>query len=82
MTPTYHLRGQAYQEAEIDFVADNPGLTLFHCHQPIAHGFRIHDGVRLRVAWRKMDVDSSRTLRFQWTVQTDSLRLQNSRNKS
>lgn len=22
-----------YQEAEIDFVADNPGLTLFHCHQ-------------------------------------------------
>jgi FtsP/CotA-like multicopper oxidase with cupredoxin domain len=24
-----------YQEAEIDFVADNPGLTLFHCHQQI-----------------------------------------------
>ena len=24
-----------YQEAEIDFVADNPGLTLFHCHQPL-----------------------------------------------
>ena len=22
-----------YQEAEVDFVADNPGLTLFHCHQ-------------------------------------------------
>ncbi len=20
-----------YQEAEVDFVADNPGLTLFHC---------------------------------------------------
>jgi hypothetical protein len=21
-----------YQEAEIDFIANNPGLTLFHCH--------------------------------------------------
>jgi len=24
-----------YQEAEIDFVADNPGPTLFHCHQQL-----------------------------------------------
>jgi len=24
-----------YQEAEIDFVANNPGLTLFHCHQQL-----------------------------------------------
>jgi FtsP/CotA-like multicopper oxidase with cupredoxin domain len=24
-----------YQEAEADFVADNPGLTLFHCHQQL-----------------------------------------------
>jgi FtsP/CotA-like multicopper oxidase with cupredoxin domain len=24
-----------YQETEIDFVADNPGLTLFHCHQQL-----------------------------------------------
>jgi FtsP/CotA-like multicopper oxidase with cupredoxin domain len=24
-----------YQEAEIDLVADNPGLTLFHCHQQL-----------------------------------------------
>ena len=24
-----------YQEAEIDFVADNPGLTLLHCHQQL-----------------------------------------------
>jgi FtsP/CotA-like multicopper oxidase with cupredoxin domain len=24
-----------YQEVEIDFVADNPGLTLFHCHQQL-----------------------------------------------
>jgi FtsP/CotA-like multicopper oxidase with cupredoxin domain len=24
-----------YQDAEIDFVADNPGLTLFHCHQQL-----------------------------------------------
>jgi hypothetical protein len=25
----------SYQEAEIDFVANNPGLTLFHCHQQL-----------------------------------------------
>ena len=24
-----------YQDAEIDFVADNPGLSLFHCHQQL-----------------------------------------------
>lgn len=24
-----------YQEAEIDFAADNPGLSLFHCHQQL-----------------------------------------------
>lgn len=24
-----------YQEAEFDFVADNPGTTLFHCHQQL-----------------------------------------------
>lgn len=24
-----------YQEAEVDFVADNPGRTLFHCHQQL-----------------------------------------------
>jgi len=24
-----------YQEAEVDFVADNPGLTLFHRHQQL-----------------------------------------------
>ncbi len=24
-----------YQEAEVQFVADNPGLTLFHCHQQL-----------------------------------------------
>jgi len=28
-----------YQEAEIDFVADNPGLTLFHCHQQLHMDF-------------------------------------------
>ncbi|WP_045836348.1 multicopper oxidase domain-containing protein [Hyphomicrobium sp. 99] len=22
-----------FQEIEFDFVADNPGMTLFHCHQ-------------------------------------------------
>jgi FtsP/CotA-like multicopper oxidase with cupredoxin domain len=24
-----------YQEAEVDFLADNPGMTLFHCHQQL-----------------------------------------------
>jgi hypothetical protein len=24
-----------FQEVEFDFVADNPGLTLFHCHQQL-----------------------------------------------
>ena len=28
-----------YQEAAIDFVADNPGLTLFHCHQQLHMDF-------------------------------------------
>jgi len=28
-----------YQEAVIDFVADNPGLTLFHCHQQLHMDF-------------------------------------------
>jgi FtsP/CotA-like multicopper oxidase with cupredoxin domain len=28
-----------YQEFEVDFVADNPGLTLFHCHQQVHMDF-------------------------------------------
>ena len=28
-----------YQEAEVDFVADNPGLSLFHCHQQLHMDF-------------------------------------------
>ena len=24
-----------YQQVELDFTADNPGLTLFHCHQQL-----------------------------------------------
>ncbi len=28
-----------YQEAEVDFVADNHGLTLFHCHQQLHMDF-------------------------------------------
>ena len=28
-----------YQAAEVDFVADNPGLTLFHCHQQLHMDF-------------------------------------------
>jgi len=28
-----------YQEAEIDFTADSPGMTLFHCHQQLHMDF-------------------------------------------
>lgn len=28
-----------YQEVSVDFVADNPGLTLFHCHQQLHMDF-------------------------------------------
>jgi FtsP/CotA-like multicopper oxidase with cupredoxin domain len=28
-----------YQEAEFDFIANNPGLTLFHCHQQLHMDF-------------------------------------------
>src|ERR1700733_10233227 len=28
-----------YQETEVDFTADNPGLTLFHCHQQLHMDF-------------------------------------------
>jgi FtsP/CotA-like multicopper oxidase with cupredoxin domain len=28
-----------YQDTEVDFVADNPGLTLFHCHQQLHMDF-------------------------------------------
>jgi FtsP/CotA-like multicopper oxidase with cupredoxin domain len=28
-----------YQEVKVDFVADNPGLTLFHCHQQLHMDF-------------------------------------------
>jgi FtsP/CotA-like multicopper oxidase with cupredoxin domain len=28
-----------YQELSVDFVADNPGLTLFHCHQQLHMDF-------------------------------------------
>jgi FtsP/CotA-like multicopper oxidase with cupredoxin domain len=46
MKDTLMLGG--YQEAEIDFVADNPGLTLFHCHQQLHmdYGFMTLFGYR------------------------------------
>jgi FtsP/CotA-like multicopper oxidase with cupredoxin domain len=28
-----------YQEVDVDFVADNPGMTLFHCHQQLHMDF-------------------------------------------
>jgi FtsP/CotA-like multicopper oxidase with cupredoxin domain len=28
-----------FQEVEVDFVADNPGMTLFHCHQQLHMDF-------------------------------------------
>ncbi|MEY2486018.1 MAG: hypothetical protein QOH39_1666 [Verrucomicrobiota bacterium] len=38
-----------YQEAEVDFVADNPGLTLFHCHQQLHMDYGSMNALRLRV---------------------------------
>jgi FtsP/CotA-like multicopper oxidase with cupredoxin domain len=32
-----------YQEVAVDFVADNPGLTLFHCHQQLNMDFGFYD---------------------------------------
>ncbi|HYL63389.1 MAG TPA: multicopper oxidase domain-containing protein [Candidatus Methylomirabilis sp.] len=37
MKDVFMLNG--YQQAAIDFVADNPGLTLFHCHQQLHMDF-------------------------------------------
>ena len=35
-----HVKNQlGYQEAEIYFMADNPGPTLFHCHQQLHMDF-------------------------------------------
>jgi len=28
-----------YQEAEVDFIANNPGLNLIHCHQQLHMDF-------------------------------------------
>jgi len=28
-----------FQDLDLDFVADNPGLTLFHCHQQVHMDF-------------------------------------------
>jgi FtsP/CotA-like multicopper oxidase with cupredoxin domain len=44
----------AYEEAEVDSVADNPGLTLFHCHLR-------RDNVRRRTPEKEM---SSPAVRF------------------
>jgi hypothetical protein len=38
-----------FSTAEIDFVANNPGLTLFHC-RPASHGFRLHELDQVRIA--------------------------------
>lgn len=56
-----------YQEAEVDFVADNPSMTLFHCHQQLHMDFgfttlfdyvdiptaplRLMSGVRRELGW-------------------------------
>jgi Multicopper oxidase len=40
---TLHLREGmmlgGYQKAAVDFIADDPGLTLFHCHQQLHMDF-------------------------------------------
>jgi len=39
-----------FQEIAFDFVADNPGRTLFHCHQQLHMDFGLHGAVRLRLS--------------------------------
>jgi FtsP/CotA-like multicopper oxidase with cupredoxin domain len=31
--------GEPAEDVEFDFVADNPGMTLFHCHQQLHMDF-------------------------------------------
>ena len=58
-----------YQEAEVDFVADNPGLTLFHCHQQLHMDFgfmtlfdyALDQLVTLKSLSQRGDSDSIRT---------------------
>jgi Multicopper oxidase len=38
-----------YQEAAVDFVADNPGLTLFHCQQQLHMDFGFMTPFRLHL---------------------------------
>ncbi|WP_433446156.1 multicopper oxidase domain-containing protein [Streptomyces sp. CA-142005] len=41
-----------YQSLDLDFTADQPGLSLFHCHQQAApHGLRVHDPFALLLTW-------------------------------
>jgi FtsP/CotA-like multicopper oxidase with cupredoxin domain len=44
-----------YQGAEVDFVADNPGLTLFPLPPTVTHGLRLHDSLRLRLSEKIVD---------------------------
>jgi FtsP/CotA-like multicopper oxidase with cupredoxin domain len=37
-----------YQTLELDFIADNPGLTLFHCHQQLRLSYPYDRRTRLR----------------------------------
>ena len=38
----------AFGRATVDLVADQPGLTLFHCHIPAAHGLWLQGAVSLQ----------------------------------
>ena len=40
----------AFGRTTVDLVADQPGLTLFHCHIQHPHGFWFHGAVPLRVS--------------------------------
>ena len=44
-----------FQELSFDFVADNPGRTLFHCHQQVHMDFGFHGRVRVRLTHRRSD---------------------------
>jgi FtsP/CotA-like multicopper oxidase with cupredoxin domain len=36
---TFGILLGGYQELEVDFIADDPGKTLFHCHQQLHMDF-------------------------------------------
>jgi FtsP/CotA-like multicopper oxidase with cupredoxin domain len=52
-----------YQEMEVDFTADNPGLTLFHCHMQLHMDYGFYVATSDRDGRRAPHPDGDRILR-------------------